>query len=187
MKKGTLPKYTISGYIDINPDSIKNLVTFEKKLNRMYSYEHEIEKCGGPPIINVEVYFKLDAHNETMRIPLIGLIDTGACVTHISQTKVPKELLELYKDKKVLCHGAGKNFESIAIPRAVINFPIIKEGEITYIELVNIYAIDDGKQREERKTNGSPIYDILIGADVLSNGTFSYDGKSKKYTLTMFD
>jgi predicted aspartyl protease len=100
-------------------------------------------------------------------IKVLGLIDTGASTTAVSQ-RVVKKL-------KLVARGKAKVYTSSQIPELRNEYDISLEFDVdAYIRLLRVL---------EANLQDHSI-DCLIGRDLLQYGSFIYNGFEKKITLS---
>jgi len=103
-------------------------------------------------------------------IKMRALLDTGASVTVISKTlaKTPR-LLQTNEGSEISAVGA---IHKCAEHAGSISFP---GTDLDPIDPLRIVSLDFPKER---------YYAILLGRDILKNWTLTFDGRTKKVTIT---
>jgi hypothetical protein len=149
-----------------------------------YEYKGDFHPTNRMLEIDISVQFLGTNQEWTKSLPLKGIVDTGASYSHISQSVVPSEILELNKGNKSSGYGAGGSFENIVLYNN--NF-IFTESDSKHPPFVfflpTISAMDDHEIKQKRLKENIPYYPLIIGQDVLEKAELLYDGIGKNYTL----
>jgi len=99
-----------------------------------------------------------------------ALLDTGASVTVISKTFAKYcKLFQTSEGSEITAIGATHPCGEHA---GAISFP---DTDLRPFDLIRIRSVDFVKQ---------PYYAILIGRDILQNWIITFDGRSKRVTIT---